>query len=188
MSLARDQIVETTCGLLEAQGYHATGLNQIVKESGSPKGSLYYYFPGGKDELIAEAIQRTGQAVKKRVSDFLAQKEDPAEAISDFIRFLASLIETSAYKSGGPITAVAMETASTNEQLSKECSEVYQMWHAVFAEKLVQGGFVPERAASLASLIVAALEGSTLLSRTHKSTRPMLDVAEEIHRLIKQVS
>ena len=48
----RDQFIETTCNLLEAQGYHATGLNQIVKESGAPKGSLYYHFPEGKEELV----------------------------------------------------------------------------------------------------------------------------------------
>jgi TetR/AcrR family transcriptional regulator, lmrAB and yxaGH operons repressor len=51
----RDQIIQTTCTLLESQGYHATGLNQILKESGAPKGSLYYYFPQGKEELAEEA-------------------------------------------------------------------------------------------------------------------------------------
>ncbi len=55
----RDHIIDTTSQLLEQQGYFATGLNQIVQESGAPKGSLYYYFPEGKEELTAEAIERS---------------------------------------------------------------------------------------------------------------------------------
>lgn len=56
MNTTRDQIIETTCELLEAYGYHATGLNQILTKSGTPKGSLYYYFPEGKEELTSETL------------------------------------------------------------------------------------------------------------------------------------
>ncbi|MDQ2717139.1 MAG: TetR/AcrR family transcriptional regulator, partial [Chloroflexota bacterium] len=69
MNTTREQIIEATCDLLEAQGYHATGLNQILAESGAPKGSLYYYFPQGKEELTAAAIDRTGKLVAQRIKD-----------------------------------------------------------------------------------------------------------------------
>jgi AcrR family transcriptional regulator len=61
MTSARDQIISKTCELFENQGYHATGINQIVKESGAPKGSIYYYFPDGKEEIALEAVIRSGQ-------------------------------------------------------------------------------------------------------------------------------
>nr|WGD98073.1 TetR/AcrR family transcriptional regulator [Bacillus safensis] len=48
----KDKIIQTAALLLRKQGYHATGLNQIIRESGTPKGSLYYYFPNGKEELV----------------------------------------------------------------------------------------------------------------------------------------
>src|SRR5512134_3175886 len=106
MSAARDQIINTTCELLELQGYHATGLNAIIKQSGSPKGSLYHYFPGGKEELTSEALRHVGRVVHHRIKDNLAQADDAAEAVRRFIRLIAGSVEASGYRSGGPITAV----------------------------------------------------------------------------------
>ena len=67
MSNAREQILQTTCNLLEKQGYHGTGLNEIVKESGAPKGSLYYYFPEGKEQITAEAVLQSGRVTSERI-------------------------------------------------------------------------------------------------------------------------
>ena len=60
MTSTHDQIILVTCTLLEKQGYPATGLNEIVKESGAPKGSLYYYFPDGKEQIVSEAVLFAG--------------------------------------------------------------------------------------------------------------------------------
>ena len=68
MASTKERFIETTCQLMEDQGYHATALNQIIEESGAPKGSLYYYFPGGKEELAAEAIQHIGDVVNQRIT------------------------------------------------------------------------------------------------------------------------
>jgi TetR/AcrR family transcriptional regulator, lmrAB and yxaGH operons repressor len=185
MTQARDQILETTCELLELQGYHATGLNQIIKESGSPKGSLYYYFPGGKDELTAEALKRVGRIVLERIQMSLAEIENPAEAIGGFLLKLAYFVPASGYRAGGPITTVALETAATNEMLSIVCREIYGAWQAAFAGKLVEGGFSPERARSLATLIISAIEGAIILSRTSRSPQPLEDCARELSVLIR---
>ncbi len=96
-----DQIIATTCDLPELQGYHATGLNQIIKESGSPKGSLYYYFPGGKEELAVEAVSYGGKIVLERIRENLAQLDDAAAAIHTFIRNIANQVERSGFRAGG---------------------------------------------------------------------------------------
>jgi TetR/AcrR family transcriptional repressor of lmrAB and yxaGH operons len=185
MTPARNHILETTCELLELQGYHATGLNQIIKESGSPKGSLYHYFPGGKDELTAEALKRVGQIVLERIQMSLAEVDDPAEAVGGFLLKLAHFVPSSGYRAGGPITTVALETAATNEALRVVCREIYGAWQAAFAGKLVEGGFSAARARSLASLIISAIEGAIILSRTSRDPRPLKDCAEELSRLIR---
>jgi TetR/AcrR family transcriptional repressor of lmrAB and yxaGH operons len=188
MASARDQIIETTCELIEMQGYHATGLNQIIKESGSPKGSLYYYFPGGKDELTAEAIKYTGETVYQRIKQNLAQIDDPAEAVRNFIHLLAHHVELSGFRAGGPITTVALETATTNERLSNECGAMYRRWQSAFIEKFQADGFPQERAERLASIIISSIEGGIILSRTFKNVKPLEDVAEELALVIKAKS
>lgn len=187
MTNARDQIIQTTCTLMELQGYHATGLNQIIKDSGSPKGSLYYYFPGGKEELTAEALNRVGQMVLNRIKINLDLVDDPAEAISSFIRNVALNVEASSYQAGGPITTVALETAASSERLREECNRIYSGWIDAFAEKLVQGGFSLEQAQALATVIIAAIEGGIILSRTGRSGDPLRQVADYLAILIRQI-
>lgn len=184
MTNARDQIIETTCALLELQGYHATGLNQIIKESGSPKGSLYYYFPGGKDELTAESLNRVGAMVLGRIRENLAAQPDPVTAVSGFIRSIAHNVVVSGFRAGGPITTVAMETAATNDRLREVCQQIYGDWQQAFAQRLIDGGYDTARAQRLSVLIIAAIEGGIILCRTSRSDQPLHAVADEIEALL----
>lgn len=182
---ARDQIIETTCALLELQGYYATGLNQIIKESGSPKGSLYYYFPGGKEELAAKAVSQAGNSVLAHIHENLTSIDDPAEAIYRFMMNVALNVALSGFRMGGPITTIAMETASSSVRLRQECARIYESWQAEFAAKLIAGGFAEARAQRLAALIISTLEGGIILCRVSQSRKPLEDAAEEIALLLR---
>lgn len=188
MSSTRDQIIETTSALIEAQGYHATGLNQIIAESGSPKGSLYYYFPQGKEELTAEAIARSGRIVERNIRAGLANIANPAEAIASFVRSIAGAVESSNFSAGGPLTTVALETVNSSERLNLACREAYGLLRDAFAEKLIAGGFTPERAAALATFIVSAIEGGIILSRTNHSGDALRQVADELGDYLRAAS
>ena len=85
MITTREKFVETTSRLMEIQGYHATGLNQIIKESGAPKGSLYYHFPGGKEELASEAVHQAGVNLVQLIQENLREDVPFADAVRDFI-------------------------------------------------------------------------------------------------------
>lgn len=184
MSSKRDDIISTTCQLMETQGYHATGLNQILAESGAPKGSLYYYFPDGKEELAIEAIEQSSGNIAQRIRDVLATLDDPAEAVKAFFDALAGHVEASGFRQGGPITAIALEAASTNERLRAACTDAYDLWQKAFEDKLLQR-FGEVRAKRLAALIIATIEGAIILSRSERSTRPLQDAAREIEILLK---
>ena len=178
----RDEIIEATGRLLELQGYRATGMNEIVRESGAPKGSLYHYFPEGKDELAAAVIAHAAQAITANIESVLAAHDDAAAAVVSFVRQLAGHVSASGYRQGGPITAVALEAASTNERLRLACRDAYQAWQRPFADKL-RPAYGP-RAERLAALIIAAIEGGLVLARSEQSAQPLLDVAEEIEQLL----
>lgn len=184
MKTARDSIVETACVLLESQGFHATGINQLVKQSGAPKGSLYHYFPAGKDEIAATAIDRAGRMVAERITVGLAASDNPGEAIQSFVARIADQVEASGYSSGGPLTTVAMETATTNEPLNLVCREAYGRLQAAFERKLLQSEFDPTQAQQLATFITASIEGGIILSRTYHSGDPLRLVAAQLGSMI----
>jgi TetR/AcrR family transcriptional repressor of lmrAB and yxaGH operons len=182
MSTKREEIIAATCRLLELQGYRATGMNEIVRESAAPKGSLYHYFPEGKDELVTEAIAASAATIVANITGVMAEHADAAVAIPAFVRRLAGFVAASDFRQGGPITAVALESASTNERLRLACRDAYRAWRRPFADKL-RPAYGP-RAERLAALIIAAIEGGIVLARSERSEQPLLDVADEIEALL----
>lgn len=185
MPTKRERLIETTCQLMEKQGYHATGLKQIIEESGAPKGSLYYYFPGGKEQLAVEAIERTGQLVAERICRNLADLEGVGGAITVYIRSIADAVESSGFQAGGPLTAVAMESATTNKPLNQACRNAFDQILSAFEVWLVSQGYGAARSARLAAFITAAIEGAIILSRTQHSGDPLRQVAEELQHLLE---
>ena len=178
MSETRDRIIATTSVLLTQQGYHATGLNQIVRESGTPRGSLYHYFPNGKEELAAEAIRHRGTQMKAHVASELARFEDPAEGIVQLVHTMVANLVRREFATGAPVAAVAMEASSASEPLRLACEEVYVSLREPFEEALVRFGLDPESADRRATAIIAALEGGLVLSYTSLDPAPLEAVAE----------
>lgn len=184
MSTAREQILQTTCSLLDKQGYHGTGLNEIVKESGSPKGSLYHYFPEGKEQIVAEAVIQSGNETAGRIRFGLSESVNASKAISDFILKIAEQVELSKFAAGSPLTAVAMETATKSERINLACREAYLMLHTAFKDKLLTSQFSNSAADEMATFIVASIEGGIILSRTNHNADALRLVAKQIKKLL----
>ncbi|NIN65314.1 MAG: TetR family transcriptional regulator [Anaerolineae bacterium] len=185
MNETREQIIETTAELLEMQGYLGTGLNQIIKESGAPKGSLYYHFPQGKEQFTTEAVHRIAQTIEERIRTNLAAIDNPGEAVAEFILKVAHYVEATEFAKGGGITTVALESITTSERIREACKEAYDLWQAAVEAKLVQSGYEPQRAKRLAALIISSIEGAIILSRTSHSLAPMKRIAEELKLLLQ---
>jgi len=185
MNKTQKQIIETTSILLERQGYNATGLNQIVTESGAPKGSLYYYFPDGKEQIGAETLLWSGERMAERIREGLSQVEGAGEAIHWLAMNIARAIENSKFQAGGPLTTVALETATSSESLNLVCRDAYTLMQTAFEEKLVKSGFDAFQATSLAGFVLAVFEGSILLSRVQHSGAPLREAAEHLKSYIK---
>ena len=191
MTTTRDQIIQTTSDLLENQGYHAMGMSEIVKASGAPKGSIYYYFPQGKEEITTEAVLFAGRTVAERIRAQLVNgmnAVDLASAIQTFVDTIAHHVEASGFHSGGPLTIVDSETATTSERLNLACRESYSLLIDAFKTGLVSHGIVPERASSLAMIITASIEGGIILSRTYHTGEPLRQVARELACILRNCS
>ncbi len=182
---ARQNLITTTSRLMEEQGYHGTGLNQIIKESGAPRGSLYYYFPEGKEELAEAAIVERGRWMTTFTTDQLAAEADPIVAIGGLLRQMAEHTCSSDFCGGAPLAAVTLETAGASDRLRAACQGAYAAQQRAFADALVAGGYPAPRAASLATMIVAAIEGAMVLSRAGQSAAPLEQIADEIQALLR---
>lgn len=181
----RQQILDKTSELLERQGYHGTGLNQIIKESGAPRGSLYYYFPEGKEELAAEAVLQKGERMSQHIKTSLAAYDDAIEAIYRFIVAVIPHFRQMECAAGAPLAAVALETSASNERLRQACQQAYAMMLQPFEQKLLGQGYSAEQAAQLASTILGLLEGAMILSRVRQDPEPIRHAAESIKALLE---
>ena len=185
MATAREEIILATCRLLEKQGYPATGLNEIVKESGAPKGSLYYYFPDGKEQIVSEAVSFAGHILVQRMRSELAKVENPMQSLYEYIMRLADKIEEKHFTAGNPLTIVSVEAAGASERISQACREVYDQIEAVLKEKMACCGLPKAEAAEQARLTLASLEGGIILSRIHRTADPLRSIAHHLNNRLQ---
>ena len=172
-SETRERILESSGELFRRQGYMGTGVKQIVAEAGAPFASLYHFFPGGKVELGAETIRRSGLIYGLLLGEHLGPDVDLATGIGEFFAGAAeTLIETD-YADACPIATVALEVSSANEELRRACADVFDAWIVGATARFVQGGIGAERAREIAIGIIASLEGAFVLCRALRSTEPL---------------
>lgn len=181
----KDQLIETASRLFRLRGYHGVGLKEIIEESGTAKGSLYHYFPEGKEQLAIAAIEHTKNFVSDKVQEDLAAAEDPIQAIQDHIQKLAEEFSKDSVF-GMPIGTIAGETYLTNEPIRLACQAVFSEWQALYLEKLSQSGYSEKQAADYALVLIALVEGGILLSITSKSGEALSRIAGQIPLLIKK--
>lgn len=176
----KDKIVKTASRLFQMQGYHATGLNQIIKESGSPKGSLYYHFPDGKEQLALESLQVTAKFVLDQIVEGLQKSSNPVIAIQNLITNMAERFDKEGCKGGVPVASIALETSLISEPLRNACQSAYISFQEAFTQKLISSGLEEKRAIELGIVINSMVEGAFLLSFTMGNSQPLRMVAKQI--------
>lgn len=181
---SKDILIETTSRLFRIRGYYGVGLNDIIEESGIPKGSLYHYFPKGKEQLAIEAIQHTKELVLGKIKELFESIEDPVEAFQEHFYKLSKVLENDTNLLGFPIGTVAGEKHSTCDAIRVTCQSAFEEWQGIYTKKLLVAGFNAQEAKDLSVVINALIEGGILLSLTQKSGAPLKVIAEKIPVLL----
>lgn len=186
---SREKILLTATRLFCLRGYHATGLNQILKESGAPKGSLYYHFPEGKEQLAIEAITISRNLVADKLRENLGT-EEPLKAIQQNLQMLAGIFnsEERVHKewfSVVPFGLMAAESAFENEAMRKACKETFACWENIYVEKLQEHGYSEEKSRNISISLIAIIEGGVILALTQKSGQPLLQIQSVIPFLLR---
>jgi TetR/AcrR family transcriptional repressor of lmrAB and yxaGH operons len=152
----------------------------VVADSGAPRGSLYFHFPGGKDELVGAAISQAGEAIDALIRGVDA--DDATDLVTILLTVLGQRLEQSSWSRGCPVDTVALETSASNDAIQKICSTAYASWHGSLRDKLRADG--RDNADDVATLLLAALEGALLLARAHRSIDPLTAVGRAIKALL----
>ncbi len=184
----RESILAAAARLFRRQGYAGTGLSDILAASGAPKGSLYHYFPGGKAEIGANAVEFAGSLVTGSLAKLAEQHASPGALLKAYAAMLAEWMAQSEWQAGCPIATVLLETAPGEEAITAAGARALASWSDVFVQSLTAKGVPPERSARLARMTIAAMEGALLLARVEQSADSILTTADEIAHLLEDAA
>jgi len=177
----RQRMLDTAADLFQSQGYHATGLTQLTTAGGAPKGSLYFHFPGGKEQLAAEAVQLSSERTGALLKAIVHAAPDAPAAIDRAVEALANFLSESDFQRGCPLATVALDAAAASEPIREACADGYSSWQGILADYLSGQGLSAERADELATVVLATIEGGLLLARTRRDVAPLRAVAAHLH-------
>jgi TetR/AcrR family transcriptional repressor of lmrAB and yxaGH operons len=177
-AIHKASLVRAAMRLFRRQGFASTGLQQILSESGAPKGSLYHYFPNGKEALGEAAVERAAELVREMLAELAARHRDPKTFLRAYAKTMAGWMEESGFRSGCPIATTLLETAPASPGITAAGVRAIDGWIEVIAGVLERAGAERREARSRAQLVVAAMEGALLLARVRQSAQPILDVAK----------
>lgn len=180
----RERMISTTARLLQQRGYHGASLNDILSESGAPRGSLYFHFPGGKDELVIEATRATVSEATAQLRQTLAAAKNPARGVRTFFEDTARIMSESGFKFGCPVAPLILDEAGGVRKVEEICREAFDEWTGLFQQAFVRSGIPPRRAETLSLLVESAMEGLMLIARAYRDVTPMMRVAKELEAAI----
>jgi len=186
MADTRDRIIVATNELFRRQGYNGTTLSQISKAAEATTGSIYHFFPGGKEALATTVIESTGAIYRELFVSIVTQAQDPAAAYADFFAGAAAVLKESDFIDPCPIGTVAREVANTSEPLRIAAKTAFDSWIDAATQHLTGAAVVPEDAERLAHVFVATVEGMFVLCRTQRSTAPLQSAGVVFSRLVAQ--
>ena len=184
---SKGKTLAAAAALFRQQGYHGTALHDILAAGGSPRGSLYFHFPKGKEEIGEAALKLAGEAVRKGIAG-AAETSDSAETfLVRIARGMAANLEKSDFREGCPIATTALETAAQSEVLGAATRGAFQSWEAEMARGLQRFDIAADEAETIATTVLSQLEGALLLARTYRSLQPMQRAEAAIRFLLRGV-
>ncbi|WP_245757410.1 TetR/AcrR family transcriptional regulator [Amycolatopsis xylanica] len=183
-STTRDRMVTTAMELFRREGYPATSWRRLIEAAGTPWGSAYHHFPGGKEELGVAAIELGSRVVTKTVERAFEKHERTEDAIRWWFGKAAQALAADDYRGGCPLATITLEMAHASEKLTEAARQAFATWHELVVKNLRERGH-PDPG-DLAIAIMNNLEGALLLSRIHRSPDALDRAAEHVIAIIQR--
>ncbi|MFE3026919.1 TetR/AcrR family transcriptional regulator [Nocardia tengchongensis] len=182
VSDSKRRIEVAAAGLLARHGYHGFGLKKLSEAAGLPYGSIYHHFPGGKEEIAVAAITGTGVLFGRMIRQAPGDVFGTAATLFDF---MAAKLDESDWIVGCPVGTPALDGGSDVESVRAACVSAFDAMTDGFTGILTELGLEPGEACGLATTVVAAYEGATILARVRRSDEPLHTVSASMARLLR---
>ena len=180
-------ILNATIDLLREVGYNGTSLKRIVETSGTTTGSVYHFFPAGKDQLTVEAIRYSGPLYQQIIEHILDEADNLPEGIYQVFEQAGQVLVDTNYLDPCPIGGIAREVASVKPELREAAAEVFASWSQALAMRLREAGVDAAQADDMSATAIAAIEGGFVLTRTHRDPEPLRKIGRTLQRLFASV-
>jgi TetR/AcrR family transcriptional regulator, lmrAB and yxaGH operons repressor len=180
---SKEKTLIAAAGLLRRQGFHGTGLQDILAAGGAPRGSLYFHFPGGKEQIGEGALRLTGEIVRSKIARAAEIAVSADAFLIGLARAMAAELQNSVFNDGCPIATTALETSAQSEILAAAACNAFQSWEREIARGLERFDVTPADAKIIATMVLSQLEGALLLARTYHDPLP-LRLAEQAFQLL----
>ncbi|OBH13169.1 TetR/AcrR family transcriptional regulator [Mycobacterium sp. E3247] len=161
---SRAALIDKAATLFRRQGYAATGLNQILEETGVKPGSLYHHFPQGKQQLAAAVVDGEGAGIEQLLRRFLATGRPAADIVDRWIDLLTAGLAGD-HRDGCPIEPIATESVNASPLVREASARAFRGWCAAIDERLRSDGWAAAEARQVALAVIALIEGALILSR-----------------------
>ncbi|MEO3759330.1 TetR/AcrR family transcriptional regulator [Mycobacterium sp. B14F4] len=180
----RERMVVSAALLIRERGAHPTAIADVLEHSGAPRGSAYHYFPGGRTQLLCEAIDYAGEFIANRIED----AHNGIELLDELFSSYRRQLEATDYRAGCPVVAVTVEAGEPGKDadpLIDRAAAAFSRWNAAIAERLRLDGVAADRADELAMFITASIEGAIVVARASRTSAPLDLVHRQLRSLVE---
>ncbi|MFF7329598.1 TetR family transcriptional regulator C-terminal domain-containing protein [Streptomyces sp. NPDC008150] len=182
----RERMVFSAAQLIRREGVTSAGMREVAALAGAPRGSLQHYFPGGKEQLVNEAVAWAGDYAARRITRFVDGM--PVPTPSGLFAAMAGQwtdeYRTVGFAGGCPVAAATADCAGTTPSTREAAKSALAAWTAAVSGALTDMGVPEDRARGLATLMVSALEGAILTARAELDVRALESVVRELGPLL----
>ena len=175
----RERLVAVTADLLQVRGYAGVGVSEILEASGSAKGSMYFHFPGGKEQLAVEALGDRSTQIARLIEHLMSTSPDAATAVAAFAAVLAARLEDSDFQRGCALATALLDAGAEHDAVRTAARSGYDRWLALLERRITEDGVADDPAAE-AVLVLSALEGALILARAQRDPQPIHSVSRSI--------
>jgi AcrR family transcriptional regulator len=183
-------MVRSAAQLIRRKGVSGTGMREIVTEADAPRGSLQHYFPGGKEEIVSDALlwagDMTAQLVRRNLREL--KSRTPSALLAAIVDGWRRDLNREKFSVGCPLVAATADTAASSALLRDALRRAFDRWLEPLSESLIDLGVPVERSDNLALVIIAALEGAIILARVRRDVTPFDALVSELGPMLDGVA